>query len=110
MRRQGRRTPRDTWFRGTNQLPGPGWVLDDHLYYASDAWKATRFEVLERDDFTCQYCGNPATCVDHVLPRMRGGGDDLDNLKAACAHCNATAGALVFESFPHKKEWLAEQP
>jgi 5-methylcytosine-specific restriction endonuclease McrA len=91
-------------------VPGPHPVADDQPYYTSDAWKATRREVLERDNDTCQYCENPATCVDHVLPRMRGGSDDLGNLRASCAHCNATAGGLVFESFDHKKEWLSMQP
>jgi hypothetical protein len=52
-----------------------------------------RFEVLKRDDFTCQYCGRRAPAVaievDHVVPRSMGGTDDLTNLVAACFECNS---------------------
>jgi hypothetical protein len=51
-----------------------------------------RWHVLERDGFTCRYCGQSAPEVrlevDHVLPRSRGGGDELDNLVTACWSCN----------------------
>ena len=30
--------------------------------------------------------------VDHVIPRLRGGTDHLDNLQLLCAHCNRTKG------------------
>lgn len=51
-----------------------------------------RFAVLERDGFTCQYCGArpPAVVieVDHVHPVSKGGTDDQDNLVTACYECN----------------------
>jgi 5-methylcytosine-specific restriction endonuclease McrA len=46
----------------------------------------TRRNLFLRDDFTCQYCGR-RTCstdrlsVDHVLPRSRGGNDDVGELR-----------------------------
>uniref|UniRef100_A0A6H1ZSB2 Putative homing endonuclease n=1 Tax=viral metagenome TaxID=1070528 RepID=A0A6H1ZSB2_9ZZZZ len=53
---------------------------------------AKRWQVLERDNFTCQYCGqyapNVALEVDHVTPREDGGSDDVDNLKTSCFACN----------------------
>jgi len=55
--------------------------------------KRTRFEVLKRDNFTCQYCGLQAPdtelTVDHVIPVSLGGPDDPSNLVAACRDCNA---------------------
>lgn len=58
---------------------------------------STRFAVLVRDDFTCQYCGSRAPEVilhiDHRVPVSRGGGDDLENLIAACVDCNLGKGA-----------------
>jgi len=37
--------------------------------------------------------------VDHVIPRSRGGGDDMDNLMTACKDCNRGKGArLLAES------------
>lgn len=54
--------------------------------------KKMRFEVLKRDEFKCRYCGSPAPDVfleiDHVIPRSKGGKDDVSNLVAACEGCN----------------------
>jgi hypothetical protein len=51
---------------------------------------AKRFAVLNRDKFTCQYCGRRGgeLEVDHVVPYSRGGSDEMDNLVAACRSCN----------------------
>ena len=55
-------------------------------------WYRLRFEVLERDKFQCQYCGqyapNVQLEVDHILPVSDGGTDILENLKTACFSCN----------------------
>ena len=51
-----------------------------------------RRAVLERDGHCCRYCGAPATTVDHVVPATAGGGEEMDNLVAACAQCNDVAG------------------
>jgi 5-methylcytosine-specific restriction endonuclease McrA len=73
----------------------------------ADLW----YIVLERDNWTCQYCGvkaNPKDYdrlryrgvdtiqyeggvvlnVDHIIPRSKGGKNTLDNLKTACFACN----------------------
>ena len=31
----------------------------------------------------------PAECVDHIVPRSRGGTDDLPNLQSLCARCHS---------------------
>lgn len=60
-----------------------------------------RFAVLERDHFTCLYCGRrpPEVVleVDHVLARANGGTDDGTNLVTACRDCNGgkSAGLLT---------------
>lgn len=46
--------------------------------------------VLQRR--LCTYCGDPATCVDHVVPVSRGGTDEDSNLVAACGPCNSAKG------------------
>lgn len=51
--------------------------------------KANYAAVFERDGKRCRYCGSTdSPTVDHVLPRSRGGGDELANLVAACRSCN----------------------
>jgi hypothetical protein len=51
-----------------------------------------RFDILERDDFTCRFCGRRAPEteleVDHLHPRSKGGSDEPSNLVAACRTCN----------------------
>ncbi|WP_040569709.1 HNH endonuclease [Microbacterium maritypicum] len=53
------------------------------------AWEALRQAVLERDGYTCAYCGREATTADHVTPKAQGGRDELSNLVAACLPCNS---------------------
>jgi 5-methylcytosine-specific restriction endonuclease McrA len=58
------------------------------------AYKKRRLEVLQRDQWSCFYCGQPATTVDHVIPIVRGG-DPIawENLVSCCAKCNSMKGS-----------------
>ena len=51
-------------------------------------WKKLRLTILNRDGWTCTYCGDAANEVDHIIPLKRGGSDDPDNLTSACRTCN----------------------
>ena len=48
----------------------------------------TRKAVFARDGGRCVYCGAPATSLDHVVPRSRGGPHTWDNVVSACSRCN----------------------
>ena len=48
----------------------------------------TRRAVFARDGGRCVYCGVPATSIDHVVPRSRGGRHEWDNVVSACRRCN----------------------
>ena len=48
----------------------------------------TRRAVFARDGGRCVYCGVPATSIDHVVPRSRGGEHVWENVVAACRPCN----------------------
>lgn len=59
-----------------------------------------RFQVLQRDRFTCCSCGaSPATRtgielhVDHIKPWSKGGETTLSNLQTLCSRCNLGKGA-----------------
>jgi len=52
----------------------------------------SRRAVFARDLNRCQYCGNAAENLDHVVPRSRGGLHTWENVVAACRPCNARKG------------------
>lgn len=58
--------------------------------------------VLLRDQHQCQLrlpgCTVRATEIDHKVPLMHGGTDDLSNLQAACGHCNRGKGGVLLAS------------
>ena len=68
-----------------------------------------RLQVLERDEYLCQYCGDDATEVDHIIPWSFCLKDDLNNLVASCKLCNAYAGSCIFDSFQDKKAYILGQ-
>jgi len=52
------------------------WVkIDASCVVRAGDWKGLRQFILERDNYTCQYCGDKKGPfeVDHVMPRSRGG-------------------------------------
>ena len=54
----------------------------------------SRRNVLHRDNYTCQYCGDRRhdLTIDHIVPRSKGGFDTWDNVVAACLRCNVKKG------------------
>jgi 5-methylcytosine-specific restriction endonuclease McrA len=57
------------------------------------SWAKLRREIYDRDGGMCQACGMPVgkrwDC-GHVVDRIVGGSDTLDNLKLMCIRCNRT--------------------
>lgn len=55
-----------------------------------------RWKILERDRFTCQYCGKKAPDVilnvDHMTPLSKGGDNRDTNLITSCFDCNIGKG------------------
>lgn len=51
-----------------------------------------RWDILCRDNFTCQYCGKKAPDielhVDHIISKFHGGSNKPSNLCVACIKCN----------------------
>jgi len=50
--------------------------------------KKLRFEIFKRDGFVCKYCGKKPPEImleiDHILPKVEGGTDDINNLITSC--------------------------
>ena len=64
----------------------------------NNAYFALRWRVLNRDNFTCQYCGqfapNVILHVDHIKSVEDGGTDDDSNLITSCSACNMGKSGL----------------
>lgn len=61
-------------------------LIPDHL----------RWEVWERDNFTCLQCGvRRYLSIDHIIPEARGGETTLENLQTLCRRCNSAKGARL---------------
>jgi hypothetical protein len=99
---------RDTGARAgrTRQIP----VYQLQLHRPSDLPRAPALKAADRsaayralaarDGKACYYCGSIGRLeVDHVLPRSRGGSNELGNLRLACAPCNAAKGVRSLEEW-----------
>jgi 5-methylcytosine-specific restriction endonuclease McrA len=65
--------------------------------------------VLKSFGYTCAYCCDDATEVDHIIPFCYSFDDSFDNLVASCHFCNALAYSKVFNSFKEKRAYLLEK-
>jgi hypothetical protein len=56
--------------------------------------EAVRFQVRQRANFSCEFCGVTETdvggelTIDHFRPQSRGGANDQENLLYCCQRCN----------------------
>jgi len=84
--------------------------------------KSTKFQIFNRDGWTCFYCGNRLcrsikdgtsdaysreelatwACIDHVVPISAGGTDAHSNLVTSCRLCNARKGKRTLEEYRQK--------
>lgn len=67
-----------------------------------------RFQVLHRDNFTCQYCGRTPQDgvklqVDHIVSYKNGGKTLFENLITACFQCNQGKQIMNLSHLPKKK-------
>jgi len=72
----------------------------------SCAWAGSRgrFIILERDNFTCAYCGRSSfedyaeLHIDHVVPKSQHGLGDASNLITSCRQCNSEKGGTPLKN------------
>lgn len=68
---------------------------------ARDISLKIRFEILQRDNFTCQYCGKNTKEdkikleIDHKIPISKGGSNNPHNLITSCSECNRGKGSIL---------------
>ncbi len=60
--------------------------------------RSLRWQVYVRDGIRCRQCGvtdEAELSVDHIVPIVAGGTDDLANLQILCKTCNQAKGASL---------------
>lgn len=79
--------------------------------------KFSRYHILIRDNYMCQYCRIPLSrsdlTIDHVIPKSRGGKTTWENCVASCRDCNREkdnklpeeAGMQLIHGAPKKLEY-----
>ena len=58
-------------------------------------YKAFRLKILARDQWSCFYCQQPATTVDHIIPISKAPElvVNYENAVACCSKCNSQKGS-----------------
>lgn len=59
--------------------------------------RVSKKAILERDHYTCRYCGEYGDTIDHIIPRSRGGLNTLGNFCCACSSCNGSKADMTPE-------------
>ena len=87
------------------------------LRVAGRNWKKKRHMLAQKQDFLCCYCkrrfgpkGTPTgATVEHRKAKMDGGTNAIENLAAACLHCNQHRGTQMNKARQLKRLALKPQ-
>jgi 5-methylcytosine-specific restriction endonuclease McrA len=73
-------------------LPVPSVIILNEYIKAGRVVKFNRSNILLRDEYKCQFCGEEflpkELTLDHYIPRAEAGPTRFDNISAACGPCN----------------------
>ena len=97
----------------TQSFPRPSIIrLEEMVRRPRLAVRLSKREILRRDGFKCQYCGQsvPYLTIDHVIPRHLGGQHAWHNLVAACPACNHHKGGRTIEQAKMRLLRLPTEP
>lgn len=79
----------------TDEFPVPSVIrVKKYISPIRDAVVLNKKNIFRRDNHTCQYCGikNSELTIDHIIPKVKGGKDNWENLVTACHKCNNKKG------------------
>ena len=68
-----------------------------------------RLALIERDGENCYLCGLPFSMkrppsLEHVIPKAKGGGNGMNNLKLAHSQCNYKKGCFILPNMKAQLE------
>ena len=73
------------------------------------AKKRFRQSIYEAWDHKCGYCGNPATSLDHIIPKYRSGPSNCTNLLPCCRSCNHHKASAKMEEWYRRQDFFIEE-
>lgn len=97
----------DKEFKEKEVLRKKEWIKNNYERYRKNYNKRNpntkklreRFLVFQRDSFTCSYCGakppEVVLQVDHILPKSKGGENEMGNYTTSCSLCNLGKGDVL---------------
>jgi len=72
------------------------------------AKKRFREDIYKAWNYQCAYCEDPATSLDHVVPRFKSGNSNRNNLVPACRRCNANKGSNPIHTWYQQQEFFTQ--
>lgn len=94
----------DWLFERNRELAAIGYEATLREYHAKNQRRLMtpklRREIMERDDYTCQFCGKRmpdevGLHIDHIVPIAKGGKTVPSNLQVLCSKCNGSKGSKL---------------
>ncbi len=75
--------------------------------------KAERMQAYEKYDGRCAYCGKKIEYkdmqVDHIVPKLKGGKNEINNYNPACRRCNHYKDTFDIEQFRQMLKTMHER-
>ena len=76
---------------------GRGYIANKNKIIIPLNKKEFRNYILERDNYTCFYCGKYGDTIDHITPKSKGGISTPKNCVCACSKCNNKKGSKLLK-------------
>ena len=67
-----------------------------------------RESIYEAWNYCCGYCNEPATSLDHIVPKFKSGSSHRNNLIPACRSCNENKASLKMEDWYLNQKFFNE--
>lgn len=77
-------------------------IVSNRMSRKKSMYSGNGIKRLETDGYRCTICGfdtiRESLQISHVVPRCKGGSDEIENLRTVCANCHAfiTAWEKIF--------------
>ena len=83
------------------------WIIKDKsikLRYSRHAYDKRRNDIIEQSGRVCYICKRvipdcEKATIDHIIPKVKYGTDNFDNLRCCCKRCNDDKGSMDINEY-----------